>query len=117
MRHRLHGFAGALCILAGVSCDPGFDFRGRIADTADKPIVGAKANLVCDGLVQFGATTDVEGRFSRTAIGWRPNTCTIDMEAPLRRPLRFSVKDHCAKLYREDACLGVWIDVVMPELP
>ena|SRR5437868_11573106 len=114
MLTRLCGFAAALCVFAIAACDPAFDFRGRIADSADKPIAGAKAGVVCDGLVQFSATSDQEGRFSRFAIGWRPNTCSVDVDAPGHGSLRMSLKNHCAKPHGDDACLSVWIDVVMP---
>jgi len=114
MLTRLRGIAGVLCTLVVAACDPGFDFHGRIADSDDKPIVDAKARVICDGIVQFSAVSDQEGQFSDHGIGWRPNTCSIEIDAPGHRTLRLSVKSHCAKPRSDDACLGVWLDLVVP---
>jgi hypothetical protein len=101
-------------MLVVASCDPLFDFRGRIANSDDKPIADAKARVTCDGNLQFSAVSDQEGRFSSHGIGWRPNTCSIEIDAPGRHTLRLSVKDHCSNPHGGDACLGVWVDVVVP---
>jgi hypothetical protein len=105
---------GAVGISLLAACDPGFNFHGHIADVNGKPVANVQASVVCDGVMQFSAVSDSEGRFSTHPLGWRPNACEIHIDPPARPPLRLSVADHCAVPRGDDACLGVWVDLILP---
>lgn len=113
---RNRGRVSAALLVLIAACDPGFTLRGQILDTAGKPVTGAKVGLHCDGGVYPTDTSNERGRFSAMAVGWRPNSCVIEVDMSRRPPLRFLLGDHCAQPHGDDACLGAWLDLVVPSL-
>jgi hypothetical protein len=113
---RPHGRISATLLVLVAACDPGFTLKGQILDTAGKPVAGANVALNCEGHVRPTATSDKRGRFSAMALGWRPNTCVIEIDTRGAPPLRLLLGEHCAQPHGDDACLSAWIDLVVPSL-
>ena len=100
------------------ACDPMFGFYGTVRDAKGLPIGNATVEIVCDAVTQNRTTTDMDGAFKGSGIGWRSDDCSVLIAGTGYRGALYSVGKSCIKRpsHLQNACLALRVDATLAEV-
>jgi hypothetical protein len=112
----------ALIALALSACDPAFRYAGTVKSISGLPIAGALVSFGCPehpAATRTTVVTNASGDFMSLGMGWRPDECTVRVEAQGYQPASYRIGDHCRSrpFHAPKSCLDVHVDARLQAAP
>ncbi len=97
------------------ACDPALVIRGRVLDAQQRPVGQATVQLRCGDRIDAVTASDLDGGFRVHLLGWRPDTCALEIARPGATSLaRWPIMPYCVKPHGDHACLEIAGDFPVP---
>jgi hypothetical protein len=116
----MRSLAWSVLLVVVSACDPGWGANGRVetlppGGEASAPLEGADVRIECPGMAPVTATTDAQGEFSVSELGFLEEPCEVVVSRSGFAARRFAVGQVCDYRWRVGArrCNSLKIDVVL----